>query len=138
MRSSETYFMNDTLTLNTRSMHVDQEGTMPRCSIYMTLLQFSTGEYHPLAHCPRIDIQDRYELNQMIMLEIAGDNLALLVGTRGGDQLYIFDWKTGRKRLVSNYPNPFSFLKICPFCVRNIGLGRGPTFFLLLYHPKFF
>jgi hypothetical protein len=76
--------MNDTLTLNTRSTHVDQEGTMPRCSIYMTLLQFSTGEYHPLAHCPRIDIQDYYDLDKMSMLKIAGDNLALLVGTRGG------------------------------------------------------
>ncbi|KAF8316028.1 hypothetical protein F5887DRAFT_1167534 [Amanita rubescens] len=87
------------VTSSRASTHVDQEGTMPRCSIYMTLLQFSTGEYHPLAHCPRIDIQDNYELNQIIKLEIAGDNLALLVGTRGGDQLYIFDWKTGHKRL---------------------------------------
>jgi hypothetical protein len=107
----------------------------------MTLLQFSTGEYHPLAHCPRIDIQDYYDLDQLITLEIAGDNVALLVGTRGGDQLYIFDWKTGHKRLVSSYPSFIFFPKnICPFRIRNIELGRRPTLFLLLYlyHPKFF
>ncbi|KAF8335207.1 hypothetical protein F5887DRAFT_1079286 [Amanita rubescens] len=70
-------------------------------SIYMTLLQFSTGEYHPLAHRPRIDVRlEDYEIDQYVwMLEIAGDNLALLIDALGGGQLFIFDWKTGHKRL---------------------------------------
>ncbi|KAF8627030.1 hypothetical protein AX15_004565 [Amanita polypyramis BW_CC] len=67
-------------------------------SMYMILLQFSTREYHPLAHCPRIDVQD-YERGQRVTLEIAGDSLALLVKTHRMAQLFIFDWKTGHKRL---------------------------------------
>ncbi|KAF8347179.1 hypothetical protein F5887DRAFT_1281293 [Amanita rubescens] len=67
-------------------------------SMYMILLQFSTREYHPLAHRPRIDVRD-YERGQDVTLEIAGDNLALLVETHRMAQLFIFDWKTGHKRL---------------------------------------
>jgi len=61
----------------------------------MVLLQFSTGKYHPLAHCPQIYVQDFDECPD-IALEVVDDNIALETETR----LFIFDWKTGRKRLV--------------------------------------
>ncbi|KAF8337266.1 hypothetical protein F5887DRAFT_890629, partial [Amanita rubescens] len=67
-------------------------------SLYITLLQFSTGEHHPLAHRPRIDVGE-YEMGQHVFLEVAGDNIALLIDTYGISQLSIFDWKTGLKKL---------------------------------------
>ena len=85
------------LTLNARLTNHDQG--YATYSMYMILLQFYTGEYHPLAHHPRIDVQ-HYERGQHVMLEIAGDNIALLVDTYRTAQLFIFDWKTGHKRLV--------------------------------------
>ena len=94
----------------------------------MTLLQFSTGEYHPLAHRPRIDVQlEDYERSEYIsMLEIAGDNLALLIDARGRGQVFIFDWKTGHKRLVRSYtsnPCPSSFLNIALFAIATSNFG---------------
>src|SRR6266550_6042546 len=119
------------LTLNARSTNVDHRPTT--YSMYMILLQFSTREYHPLAHRPRIDVQD-YERGQGVTLEIAGDNLALLVYTHRMAQLFIFDWKTGHKRLVRSYanPSPFSFLNIYLFYDSNIKLWRTPTLVVLL------
>ena len=124
------------LTLSTRSTNHDQG--YATYSMYMILLQFYTGEYHPLAHHPRIDVQ-HYERGQHVTLEIAGDNIALLVDTYRMAQLFIFDWKTGHKRLVRSYanPSPFSFLNICLLCDSNIKLRRGPTIVILLsYHLK--
>jgi hypothetical protein len=123
------------LISNARSTNDDQR---PTYSMYMILLQFSTREYHPLAHRPRIDVQD-YERGQRVALEIAGDNLALLVGTHRMAQLFIFDWKTGHKRLVRSYANPSPFsLNICLFYDSNIKLRRTPTLVnLLSYHLKF-
>jgi hypothetical protein len=65
-------------------------------SLNMVPLQFSTGKYHPLAHCHQIYIQDFNEECPDTALEIVGDNVALATRTR----LVIFDWKTGRKKLV--------------------------------------
>jgi hypothetical protein len=68
----------------------------------MVLLQFSTGEYHPLAQHSRIFVQDSSLRRPAIAMEIVGDNLALVVnnGGRINDKLYIFDWKTGHRKLV--------------------------------------
>src|SRR6266576_6974734 len=125
------------LTLSTRSTNDDQ-GRITY-SMYMTLLQLSTGEYHPLAHRPRIDVQD-YESGQHVMLEVAGDSLALLVVSYEMSQLFIFDWKTGLKRLVRGYTDlsPFSFLNICSSGDSNFTLQRRSTLVLLSYPLKFF
>ena len=68
-------------------------------SVNMIPLQFSTGEYHPLARYPRIHVQDFDEMRPGIAVEIVGDNIALVTQTR----LFIFDWKTGQKKLVCEY-----------------------------------
>jgi hypothetical protein len=73
--------------------------TRDNCVVYslnMVPLQFSTGKYHPLAHCPQIYVQDFGGRCPDTALEIVGDNVALVTQTT----LFIFDWKTGRKRLV--------------------------------------
>ena len=125
------------LTLNTRS--TNEGHVRVSYSLYITLLQFSTGEYHPLAHCPRIDVGE-YERDHYVILEVAGDNIALLIVIYRMSQLFIFDWKTGLKKLVRSYinPSPISFLKIYPSCDSNITLWRRPTVVLLSYHLKFF
>lgn len=77
----------------------------------LILLQFSTGEYHPLARYPRITLQDFPSSVRPpeIALEIVGDNLALVIFNATGnfrihkrfrDKLFIFDWKAGHKKLV--------------------------------------
>ena len=75
---------------------IDTQDNRVVCSLNMVLLQFSTGKYHPLAFCPRIHVQDFDGRRPDIALEIVGDNVAL--ATRA--ILFIFDWKTGRKKLV--------------------------------------
>jgi len=62
----------------------------------MVLLQFSTGEYHPLAQCPLIYVRESHQPDPETVVEISGDHVALVTG----DILSIFDWKTGHKRLV--------------------------------------
>ncbi|KAF8329211.1 hypothetical protein F5887DRAFT_1111444 [Amanita rubescens] len=64
-------------------------------SLNMVPLQFSTGKYHPLAQCPQIYVQDFGGRCPDTVLEIVGNNVALATRTR----LFIFDWKTGRKKL---------------------------------------
>ncbi|KIL55604.1 hypothetical protein M378DRAFT_57037, partial [Amanita muscaria Koide BX008] len=71
-------------------------------SLDLVLLKFSTGEYHPLARRPRIHVQRSSEARPWVVPRIVGDNLALVVQSRGGmfaDKLIIIDWKTGHKRL---------------------------------------
>ncbi|KAF8344382.1 hypothetical protein F5887DRAFT_1204793 [Amanita rubescens] len=87
---------NDLMVLVISSTNEDQARVW--YSLYITLLQFSTGEHHPLAHRPRIDVGE-YEMGQHVFLEVAGDNIALLIDTYGISQLSIFDWKTGLKKL---------------------------------------
>jgi hypothetical protein len=69
----------------------------------MIFLKFSTGEYHPLARSPCIHVQDSHAGTLRITQEVVGDNFALVVNNSGasiGDRLFIFNWKTGHKRLV--------------------------------------
>ncbi|KAM6499878.1 hypothetical protein JOM56_005386 [Amanita muscaria] len=73
-----------------------------RHSLDLVLLKFSTGEYHPLAHRPRIHIQRSPEIRPWVVSRIVGDNLALVIHSDDGtfsDKLFIFDWKSGRKLL---------------------------------------
>ncbi|KAK2463307.1 hypothetical protein APHAL10511_004962 [Amanita phalloides] len=66
----------------------------------LVLLQFSTGTYHPHARHPRINVQTSFVVRPAIALEIVGDNLALAISHRHArDKLFIFDWKSGDKRL---------------------------------------
>jgi hypothetical protein len=60
------------------------------------------------------------------VLEIAGNNLALLVNTHRMAQLFIFDWKMGHKRLICSYayPSPFSFLNISLFGIATSKFGE--------------
>ncbi|KAM6499828.1 hypothetical protein JOM56_005336 [Amanita muscaria] len=83
------------------------QSSRQRHSLDFVLLRFSTGEYHPLAHRPRIHVQRSPEAEPWVDSKIVGDNLALLVHTRRlpldegtfSDKLFIFNWKTGRKLL---------------------------------------
>ena len=97
------------LILNTSSDNYGPGQSHITYSMYMTIIQFSTGEYHPLAHRPQIHVQD-YERGHHVTLEIAGDNIALLVDTHRMEHLFIFNWKTGHKRLVSSIRLPFPSL----------------------------
>ncbi|KAM6499896.1 hypothetical protein JOM56_005404, partial [Amanita muscaria] len=75
---------------------------MQRHSLDLVFLKFSTGEYHPLACHPRIHLQRSSKARPLILPSIVGDNLALVVhsqDTTFSDKLFIFDWKTGHKRL---------------------------------------
>ncbi|KAF8335199.1 hypothetical protein F5887DRAFT_892119, partial [Amanita rubescens] len=65
-------------------------------SLSMVLLQFSTGQHHPLAQCPLIYVKGSYyRPDGETVLDISGDHVALVTG----NILFIFDWKTGHKRL---------------------------------------
>ena len=81
---------------------------MQRRSLDLALLKFSTGEYHPSARDPLIHVQRSPTSQPYVSVRIVGNNLALVVNGQGGSKLFIFDWKTGHKRLVSNPLNlPF-------------------------------
>ncbi|KAM6499883.1 hypothetical protein JOM56_005391 [Amanita muscaria] len=90
------------LIVNFISSDTGNQVDMPRHSLDLVLLKFSTGEYHPLARSPRIHVQRSPELHPRVVSRIAGDNIALVVHSRDGtfsDKIFIFDWKTGRKLL---------------------------------------
>ncbi|KAM6499814.1 hypothetical protein JOM56_005322 [Amanita muscaria] len=78
------------------------QSNMQLHSLDLVLLKFSTGEYHPLAHRPRIHVQRSLEVKPWVVSRIVGDNLALIVHSQDGafsDKLIIIDWKTGHKLL---------------------------------------
>ncbi|KAM6497468.1 hypothetical protein JOM56_007941 [Amanita muscaria] len=68
-------------------------------SIDLVLLKFSTGEYHPHARHSLIHVQRSPSARPYITVRIVGDNLALVLHDQDGSKLFIFDWKTGHKRL---------------------------------------
>ncbi|KIL55617.1 hypothetical protein M378DRAFT_17777 [Amanita muscaria Koide BX008] len=75
---------------------------MQRHSLDLVLLKFSTGEYHPLARRPRIHVQRSPDAQPWVTPTVLGDNVALVVHSGGNTslhQLFIFDWKSGHKRL---------------------------------------
>ncbi|KAM6499821.1 hypothetical protein JOM56_005329 [Amanita muscaria] len=90
------------LIVNFISSDIGNQADMQRHSLDLVLLKFSTGEYHPLARHPRIHVQRSPEVEPLVVSRIVGDNLALVVHSDEGtfsDKLFIFDWKTGCKRL---------------------------------------
>ncbi|KAM6499876.1 hypothetical protein JOM56_005384 [Amanita muscaria] len=100
------------LIVNFISSDIGNPTDMQQHSLDLVLLKFSTGEYHPLARHPQIHVQRSPEVDPWVSSRIVGDNLALVVHNDDGmfsDKLFIFDWKTGHKRLVSN---PFYFLPL--------------------------
>ncbi|KAM6499871.1 hypothetical protein JOM56_005379 [Amanita muscaria] len=106
-------------------------------SLDLVLLQFSTGEYHPLARHPRIHVQTSPDARLWVNPGIAGDNLVLVVhGDYDGEwdisfhdsKLLVFDWKTGHKRLEHDpidYDSYFDFAFISPelLLVPNYGFS---------------
>ncbi|KAM6497441.1 hypothetical protein JOM56_007914 [Amanita muscaria] len=78
---------------------------MPQHTLYLVLVKLSTGEYHPLARYPKIHIQRSFSALPYISVKIVGDNLALVVHDRlPHGNLFIFDWKTGHRRLKHEAP----------------------------------
>ncbi|KIL62092.1 hypothetical protein M378DRAFT_804991 [Amanita muscaria Koide BX008] len=79
---------------------------MPQHTLYLVLVKLSTGEYHPLARYPKIQVQRSFSALPYISVKIVGDNLALVVHDRlpHGSKLFIFDWKTGHRRLKHHAP----------------------------------
>ncbi|KAM6500889.1 hypothetical protein JOM56_003903 [Amanita muscaria] len=86
------------LVVNIISSEVENSD-MHQHSLSLVLLKFSTGGYHPLARCPHIHVQRSYSPQPYTIVRIAGDNLVLVVYDEDGSKLFIFDWKTGHKRL---------------------------------------
>ncbi|KAM6495009.1 hypothetical protein JOM56_009632 [Amanita muscaria] len=87
------------LVVNVISSEVGNQGDMQRHSLDLIFLKFSTGEYHPLARHPLIHVQRSPSDQPDAIVRIVGDHLALLVHDEDGSKLFIFDWKTGHKRL---------------------------------------
>ncbi|KAM6498857.1 hypothetical protein JOM56_006805 [Amanita muscaria] len=87
------------LLVNVISSEVGNQADLQRYSLDLVLLKFSTGEYHPLARHPRIHVQRSPSARPYAKVSIVGDHLALLVDGEDGSKLFIFEWKTGHKRL---------------------------------------
>ncbi|KAM6489619.1 hypothetical protein JOM56_014941 [Amanita muscaria] len=87
------------LVVNVISSEVGNQAGMQQHSLDLVLLKFSTGEYHPLARRPLIHVQRSPSARPFTFIRIVGDNLALLVHAQDGSKLFVFDWKTGHKRL---------------------------------------
>ncbi|KAM6499995.1 hypothetical protein JOM56_005503 [Amanita muscaria] len=84
------------------SSDIVNQADMQHYSLDLVLLKFSTGEYHPLARNPRIHVQRSPSARHWVSPTIVGDNIALVVHSKDdtvSDKLFIFDWKTGHKRL---------------------------------------
>ncbi|KAM6499877.1 hypothetical protein JOM56_005385 [Amanita muscaria] len=90
------------LIIKAISSEIGNQEEMQQYSLDLVLLKFSTGEYHPLARHPRIHVQISPDSRLEVNAGIAGDNLVLLVHNDNGnfpDKLFMFEWKTGHKRL---------------------------------------
>ncbi|KAM6497732.1 hypothetical protein JOM56_005680 [Amanita muscaria] len=87
------------LVVNVISSEVGNQADMQRHSLDLVLLKFSTGEVHPFALHPLIHVQRSPSSQPYISIKIVGDNIALVVHDEDGSKLFIFDWKTGHKRL---------------------------------------
>ncbi|KAF8625449.1 hypothetical protein AX17_006850 [Amanita inopinata Kibby_2008] len=94
------------LIVNVVSYPTSQIDDDPRSALDLVFLKFSTGEYHPLAEQHRIHVCKSASSQPSVALEIVGDNIALVLTSRGGemDILFIFNWKTGKKKLEHYNP----------------------------------
>ncbi|RDB20399.1 hypothetical protein Hypma_012541 [Hypsizygus marmoreus] len=79
--------------------------------IEIQLLQFSSGQPHPLAHTPKIHVADSsWGPRPAIGIEIVGDHLALITNyflnaMQPDDDFYVYEWKTGTLKLHITAPN---------------------------------
>ncbi|KIL62096.1 hypothetical protein M378DRAFT_805081 [Amanita muscaria Koide BX008] len=89
------------LVVNIISSEVENHAGVQQHSLDLVLLKFSTGEYHPLARHPLIHVQKSPSARPYTMARIVGDNLAFVVHDELEEcsKLFIFDWRTGHKRL---------------------------------------
>ncbi|KAM6499998.1 hypothetical protein JOM56_005506 [Amanita muscaria] len=115
----------------------------PQYSIDLVLLKFSTGEYHPLARHPRIHVQKSFSPRPLVIPRIVGDNIALVVRSADSidpDELFIFDWKTGHKRLqhetTENAYRDFIFVSPEILLVPNLILSHFEVWDLSASHPN--
>ncbi|KAM6497457.1 hypothetical protein JOM56_007930 [Amanita muscaria] len=87
------------LVVNVISSEVRNQAGIQRHSVDLVLLKFSTGEYHPLARRQLLHVQRSTLAEPYTSIKIVGDSLALVIHDHDGSKLFIFDWKTGHKRL---------------------------------------
>ncbi|KIL59859.1 hypothetical protein M378DRAFT_84575, partial [Amanita muscaria Koide BX008] len=129
------------LVVNVISSEVGNQTDMRRHSLDLVLLKLSTGEYHPLAHHSIIHIQ-RSSPRPDTTVSIVGDNLALVVNDEDGSKLFIFDWKSGHKRLqhkatANAYKNSGPiFVSPDLLLVPNCILSHLEVWYLFPSHPN--
>ncbi|KAM6497491.1 hypothetical protein JOM56_007964 [Amanita muscaria] len=130
------------LVVNIISSEVGDQADMKRHSLDLVLLKLSTGEYHPLARHPLIHVQRSPSARPYNVVKIVGDNLALVVHDQDGGKLFIFDWKTGHKRLQHTatenaYDNSVPvFVSPELLLVPNRTLSRFEVWHLFPSHPN--
>ncbi|KAG6888854.1 hypothetical protein C0995_005275 [Termitomyces sp. Mi166 len=81
------------------------------CIVELYLLQFSTGDFHPLARSPVLFVEASDWSHPAILIEIVGDHLVLVLTHAFlqfqpllSDRLYVYQWKTGTLKLAVYLP----------------------------------
>ncbi|KIL62103.1 hypothetical protein M378DRAFT_805228 [Amanita muscaria Koide BX008] len=87
------------LVVNVISSEIRNQAGIQRHSVDLVLLKFSTGEYHPLARRQLLHVRRSTLAKPYTSIKIVGDSLALVIHDHDGSKLFIFDWKTGHRRL---------------------------------------
>ncbi|KAG6919492.1 hypothetical protein DXG01_005751 [Tephrocybe rancida] len=83
---------------------------LARFVVEIRLLQFSTGEPHPLAQTPVLFVYRTSTLRPAIFIEIVGEHLVLVISYTArhflvrDDRMYVFDWKTGTVKMKGKFP----------------------------------
>ncbi|KAM6497451.1 hypothetical protein JOM56_007924 [Amanita muscaria] len=130
------------LVVNVISSEVGNQADMQRHSLDLVLLKFSTGEYHPLARRQLIHVQRSPSAEPYTSVKIVGDSLALVIHDHDGSKLFIFDWKTGHKRLQHEAPEDAYCYSIPIFIsselllVPNLFLSHFEVWHLFPSHPN--
>ncbi|KAG6879438.1 hypothetical protein C0992_002704 [Termitomyces sp. T32_za158] len=74
------------------------------------LLQFSTGNLHPLAQAPVLFVEASNLSHPANLIEIVGNHLVLVIPhpsnrqTLSKDRLYVYQWKTGTLKFATDLP----------------------------------
>ncbi|KIL63953.1 hypothetical protein M378DRAFT_648534 [Amanita muscaria Koide BX008] len=129
------------LIINLISSDIGNQTDVHRHSLDLVLLKFSTGEYHPLARHPRIHVQRSLSARPETILEVVGDNLALIINDRSmfTAKLFVFDWKTGHERLqhetTENAYSDLVFVSPEILLVPNLILSHFEVWHLPPSHP---
>ncbi|KAG6867361.1 hypothetical protein C0993_003846, partial [Termitomyces sp. T159_Od127] len=93
------------LTLSPHAQHPDC------CMVELRLLQFSTGNAHPLAQTPVLFVEASDWAHPAVLIEIVGDHLVLVMTHAFlhfqpllSDRLYVYNWKTGTLKMAAYLP----------------------------------